>query len=81
MNKQSLMEILQESAGVPVTNERGEFVPQPKAVARFLGITPQTIWSWNDPISRQVLTSIAGDYVRIGKRVPTKIVECLRAMK
>lgn len=72
MKRETLINIIADSAGIEATDGK---------VSRYLGITSQTVRTWPSPVTYHVLRGVAGDYVRLGKKVPREIVEEMQRIR
>ena len=59
-----------------------EVEPTISNIAYALQITTQTVrYGWPDELSRKQLSTVVGDIIRKGKKVPADIVAALKAAK
>lgn len=69
MQKQVFLETIAEALKIE---------PRPYLIAKELGISGAAVIQWPDPISRRVAQFVVGDFIRIGRRPPAKLVQFIR---
>ena len=70
---------MEKQKAIEVLSDFFKCKPEPASIARELGVTASSVYQWPNPLTKTILSHIAGRLV--GRRLPKELVEAIKGAK